>query len=154
MAITGDQLRMARAALKLTVRDVAEATGIDKSTIIRAEAGGRAYYQTVMKLQESLEQSGVEFLDPIEGVAGPGVRLKWGVEIAARAGGAASGEDGAAGGEIKALDQGMADYWAARPEQWSKMSEGGRQTISAEMFGDPHIADEVFAQRAVLHAAQ
>ena len=39
MAITGDQLRMARAALRLTSREVAKITGVDKGTIIRAEFG-------------------------------------------------------------------------------------------------------------------
>ena len=98
----------------------------------------------------SLEDAGTESRDPIEGIAGPpGVRLKWEVEITARADGAVSGEDGAAGGEIKALDQEMAEYWATRPEQWARLSEGGRQTISAEMFGDPHIADEVFQHRTI-----
>lgn len=141
MAITGDQLRMARAALKLTVREMAERTGIDKSTIIRAEAGGKAYYQTVLKLQAALETAGVEFLDPVEGVRGRGVAFKWGAEVSRPAIiGDASDKDGGA----KALDQEMADYWRGRPEQWALLSEGGRQTLSMDMFGDPYVADEVF----------
>ena len=73
MAITGDQLRMARAALKLSIQEVSRRTGIDKSTIVRAEAGGNTYYQTMIKLQSLLEAEGVEFIDPVEGQRGAGV---------------------------------------------------------------------------------
>jgi transcriptional regulator with XRE-family HTH domain len=43
MSITGDQLRMARAALKLTLRELEVMAEIDKSTIVRIENGGNAY---------------------------------------------------------------------------------------------------------------
>ena len=78
MAITGDQLRMARAALRLTSREVAEITGVDKGTIIRAEFRGQPYYRTVAALQAAYEARGIKFLEPVENDHGPGVALKWG----------------------------------------------------------------------------
>lgn len=77
--LSGDQLRMARAALRLTVKDVAEMAGIDKGTIVRIEAGERAYRLTLEKLRTVLEAQGLEFLDAGE-AAGDGVRFKAGVK--------------------------------------------------------------------------
>ncbi len=85
MTLTGDQIRMARAALKLTVRDLSELAEIDKGTISRIEAGANAYVTTLRRLREILEQAGVRFIDPEEGVTGPGVALKWGTEVPQRA---------------------------------------------------------------------
>ena len=162
MAITGDQLRMARAALKMTIREVSELTGIDKSTIVRTEAGGKAYYQTISTLQALFEKAGIEFLDPIEGVRGEGVAFKWDVAPPARqpsegAGAPAAGEaglkaawdDGEEDADIDALlgeppapDPGMADYWREQPELWAKLSDAGRETLSRAMFGDARAAGE------------
>jgi hypothetical protein len=81
----------------------------------------------------------------VEGVRGRGVAFKWGAEVSRPTIiGDASDEDGGA----KALDQEMADYWRERPEQWALLSEGGRQTLSMDMFGDPYAADETFGAEA------
>jgi transcriptional regulator with XRE-family HTH domain len=72
--ITREQLKMARAALNLTVRDLAQRSGIAFNTISRYENGSDAYNETLMKLRRTLEAAGVIFL---EGNGdGPGVRLK------------------------------------------------------------------------------
>ena len=73
--ILPEQCRMARAALKLGVRDLAELSEVHAMTITRFEtgqSGGRA--ETLRKLQAALEGAGIEFIDPNGG--GPGVRLK------------------------------------------------------------------------------
>ncbi|ARC87900.1 helix-turn-helix domain-containing protein [Rhodovulum sp. MB263] len=66
---------MARAALRLGVREVAELSGVSTMTISRFEngqSGGQA--ETLRKLQSAFEAAGVEFIP--ENGGGPGVRLK------------------------------------------------------------------------------
>ncbi len=72
--ITREQLKMARAALNWTVRDLAEKSGIALNTISRYENGTDAYNETLMKLRRTLETGGIIFLDG--NGEGPGVRLK------------------------------------------------------------------------------
>ena len=78
--ITGEQLRMARAALRLTVEATAELAGVNKGTIVRVEAGERSYRRTLKDLREALEKSGVVFFDPVKGVHSGGVALKCGTQ--------------------------------------------------------------------------
>ncbi|GAA0204504.1 helix-turn-helix transcriptional regulator [Brevundimonas nasdae] len=70
------QIRMARAALKISVRELAKMTGVADSTILRFESGKGAILTTNMKrMQEALEAAGVTFV-PADSSGGPGVRLK------------------------------------------------------------------------------
>jgi transcriptional regulator with XRE-family HTH domain len=70
---------MARAALKWTVRDLAERTGLHRNTINNIEVGrfvGDA--ATLATIEKVLESAGIKFID--ENGGGPGVRLqkpKW-----------------------------------------------------------------------------
>jgi transcriptional regulator with XRE-family HTH domain len=80
--LTGDQLRMARAALKLSVKKTADLAGVDKGTIVRIEAGENAYVRTLKELRDVLERCGVVFLDAREGIHGPGVALACNVVVA------------------------------------------------------------------------
>ncbi len=69
------QCRMARAALKISVRELAKAADVAANTITRFETGkSRGYADTVAKIQKALEEAGVEFID--ENGGGPGVRLR------------------------------------------------------------------------------
>lgn len=66
---------MARAALRLGVRDLAGASGVSAMTITRFEngaSGGQA--ETLRKLQAALELAGVVFV--AENGGGAGVRLR------------------------------------------------------------------------------
>lgn len=73
--MTSAQLRMARAALKWTVRDLADATGLHRNTITNFEIGRYlGEPDTVALLQEVLEKAGVEFI--AENGGGAGVRLR------------------------------------------------------------------------------
>lgn len=66
---------MARAALQIGVRDLAELADVSAMTITRFEtgkSGGQA--ETLRKLQAALEAAGVVFVD--ENGHGPGVRLR------------------------------------------------------------------------------
>lgn len=72
--ITGAQIRMARAALKIGVRELAEAAGIAPMTVSRLENGqSGGHSDTLVKIQKALEIAGVIFVP--ENGAGPGVRL-------------------------------------------------------------------------------
>jgi len=66
---------MARAALQIGVRDLAEMASVSAMTISRFEtnkSGGQA--NTLRKLQSALEAAGIVFI--AENGGGPGVRLK------------------------------------------------------------------------------
>ena len=77
MAVTSAQVRMARAALNWTVRDLADATQLHRNTITNVETGkyvGDA--ATLSAIEGVLKRAGIEFID--ENGGGPGVRLrKW-----------------------------------------------------------------------------
>jgi len=75
MAVTSAQLRMARAALNWTVRDLAEATGLHRNTIHNIEIGRFAGdQQTLATIEKVLNKAGIEFIE--ENGGGPGVRLR------------------------------------------------------------------------------
>ncbi|WP_448208577.1 helix-turn-helix domain-containing protein [Azospirillum sp. sgz302134] len=76
--ITGDQIRMARAALQWGVRELAKAAGVTPNTVSRIESGGDALAGTLGKLRSALESAGVEFIPAghYQGNGGPGVRMK------------------------------------------------------------------------------
>jgi DNA-binding XRE family transcriptional regulator len=75
MAVTSAQVKMARAALDWTVRDLAKATGLHRNTINNVEVGRYAGDPaTMQKLEKVLVAAGVEFID--ENGGGPGVRLR------------------------------------------------------------------------------
>jgi transcriptional regulator with XRE-family HTH domain len=75
MAVTSAQLRMARAAIGWTVRDLANATGLHRNTITNIEVGRYAGDPNTLEIIEAaLTKAGIEFID--ENGGGPGVRLK------------------------------------------------------------------------------
>ena len=70
------QVRMARAALKISVRKLAKSAGVADSTILRFETGRGAILATnLSRIQKALEHGGVVFI-PADANGGPGVRLK------------------------------------------------------------------------------
>jgi transcriptional regulator with XRE-family HTH domain len=73
--VTSAQVRMARAALNWTVRDLAEATGLHRNTISNLEVGRYAGDpETLALIRSVLIRAGVEFID--ENGGGAGVRLR------------------------------------------------------------------------------
>jgi transcriptional regulator with XRE-family HTH domain len=75
MAVTSAQVRMARAALNWTVRDLAEAAGLHRNTISNIEVGRYLGDPATLETIETvLRSAGVEFID--ENGGGPGVRLR------------------------------------------------------------------------------
>ena len=72
--MTPEQLRMARAALQLGVRELAELADVTPNTISRIENGHDAMAPTLEKIRTALENEGVQFIS--ENSGGPGLRLK------------------------------------------------------------------------------
>jgi predicted transcriptional regulator len=70
--MTPAQCRMARAGLKLGVRELAKMAKVATGTIARLEAGESLKPRTVEAVQHALEKAGVEFTN---GDA-PGVKLR------------------------------------------------------------------------------
>ncbi|WP_199270389.1 helix-turn-helix domain-containing protein [Stappia indica] len=68
------QCRMARAALGLGVRELAEMAMVAPATISRLERGEELKPRTVEAIRAALEAAGVIFID--ENGEGPGVRLR------------------------------------------------------------------------------
>lgn len=69
---------MARAALGLGVRELAERASVSTNTITRLERGEGLYPRTVDTIRVALETAGIEFIPAgaYQGEGGPGVRLK------------------------------------------------------------------------------
>jgi predicted transcriptional regulator len=75
--LTSEQLRAARAILRLEQKGLSEASTVSLATIKRLEAipgGLNANRPTIAALQLALESAGVEFID--ENGGGAGVRLR------------------------------------------------------------------------------
>jgi predicted transcriptional regulator len=73
--MTPSQCRMARAALGMTISDLAQRATVAPNTISRFEAGKTMpISSTVTVLQTALESAGVIFID--QNGEGPGVRLR------------------------------------------------------------------------------
>jgi transcriptional regulator with XRE-family HTH domain len=85
MNITSAQIRMARAALALTVRELGELAGVHFNTITRLEAGEPIKGHAAATVQQALEKAGIEFIEAVPEVRGPGVALKLGIEPLRRA---------------------------------------------------------------------
>ncbi len=82
MNITALQSRMARAALKWSVREAATKAQVGTNTLSRFERGGEAYISTANALQVTYEEAGVEFVDPNSAsvTGGSGIRLVEGAQ--------------------------------------------------------------------------
>jgi predicted transcriptional regulator len=65
---------MARAALRIGVRDLAKAASVSPNTIARVEADLPANASTLNVIRQALEEAGIEFIP--ENGGGAGVRVK------------------------------------------------------------------------------
>lgn len=76
--MTGEQIRAARALLKWSARELAEASGIGWATIQRLESKDgplAGYDQTHEAIRNALEAHGIQFLESGQVATGPGVAL-------------------------------------------------------------------------------
>ena len=74
MTISAVQVKMARAALGLGVRDLARLGEVSVDTVSRLERGEELLPRTLAAIRAALESAGVEFI--AENGGGPGVRLR------------------------------------------------------------------------------
>lgn len=74
--MTPAQCRMARAAIEMGIRELAEAAKVSTNTVTRFERGEPLRERTVDALRAALESAGVEFI--AENGGGAGVRLRKG----------------------------------------------------------------------------
>lgn len=75
MPVTSAQVRMARAALNWTVRDLADATGLHRNTITNIEVGRYSGEPETLNLIEgALIREGIVFIE--ENGGGVGVRFR------------------------------------------------------------------------------
>lgn len=68
------QCRMARSALQLGVRELADAAQVSPTTIVRFEGGTEIKPRTVAAIRGALEAAGVIFVEA--NGEGPGVRMR------------------------------------------------------------------------------
>lgn len=72
-----EQLRMARAATHLGVRELAELAGVSFTTISRFETGKSGLqHSTAEAIRKALEAQGVQFLEAGQVATGAGVAIK------------------------------------------------------------------------------
>lgn len=71
--MNGTQCRMARAALNIGVRELAELASVSPTTVAKLERHEELKPRTVAAIRAALEAAGIEFLE--ENGRGPGVRL-------------------------------------------------------------------------------
>jgi transcriptional regulator with XRE-family HTH domain len=167
MVVSMVQVRMARAALGWTVKQLAEQSGVHKNTILRIEAGLASQSATLRIVQRTLEDAGIKFLDAVEGVDGVGVRLKWGVEptkIGNIENDASTHGEGGSGlnalnwkrseTEFLADIEGISplswtdemrsaqiEHWRSYPEEWAALREISRQALLCAMGVDSLCAE-------------
>ncbi len=163
--LSPEMCRAARAILLWGQRDLAARAKVGLSTITSFEMGTRQPYErTLEALRRTFEDAGLQFIDPVEGEGGEGVRFKWGVAPPAQQPGedTATGEPGEGGlkaawddieeatdadldallSEPSAPNPDMAELWRADPQAWERLSQIGRETLSRSMFGDCRAAAE------------
>jgi transcriptional regulator with XRE-family HTH domain len=74
--LVAPQIRMARAAVGISVRKLSELSGVADSTILRFETGkGSILASNLTRIQSALEDAGVVFVEA-DASGGAGVRLR------------------------------------------------------------------------------
>ncbi len=68
-------VRMARAGLNWTLKDLESKTGVNKNTISRYEAGAAILTDTLQRIEKAFKAAGVIFIDE-DDAHGPGVQLQ------------------------------------------------------------------------------
>ena len=161
-SLTPETCRAARALLAWGQRELATRSKVAHKTIADFEVNARQPYErTLEALRRAFEEAGLLFIDPVEGVHGATVAFKWGVAPPARqpGEGTATGEDDTGGlkaawdddadldallSEPEGLDPDMAEMWRDDPELWAKLSQSGRETSAARMYGTRAVSEEYF----------
>jgi transcriptional regulator with XRE-family HTH domain len=78
--MTPDQLRMARALLRMPITRLAELAGVDKMVLVRYEGGRKAQPSSISKIRSALAEQGVVFVGAIEPLIEATVALRYGAK--------------------------------------------------------------------------
>ena len=65
--ISPQQIRAARALLEWEQVDLAQASGVSKSSVQRTESGSDPRVSTLARIQSALESAGIRFIGPDDG---------------------------------------------------------------------------------------
>ena len=148
--MNGDQLRMARALLRLGIRELAAISGADKMAIVRMEAGRKPHAATEAKLKTALEARGIVFIGATEPFHEPTVAMRWGMAAPTASEGEGiedEEEDGEPAQRARGWDEedftfgkcqieGIRSYWA-EGEKWARLSQASRKVLIEFMGGEP-----------------
>ena len=130
------------------MRETAKLSGIDPSTIVRIEAGEKAYRLTLDRLREVLEAKGVRFIPALEGDHEAGVALRWGAELSQCSSwndetpksdkgpgrkAASTWDDFAEGEPVPPEIEDLRTFWRTRPAEWAALHEASRHALLREM---------------------
>ncbi len=148
--MNGDQLRMARALLRLGIRELAAISGVDKNAIVRMEAGRKPHAATAQKLKEALEARGIVFIGATEPFHEPTVAMRWGMAAPIASEGESAEEESDEEPSQRAVGwdeadfalgrqqvEGMRAYWAERGK-WNWLSAESRSALSQFMGWEPN----------------
>jgi transcriptional regulator with XRE-family HTH domain len=147
MLLTGAQLRMGRALLRLSMKAMAKLSDIDPGTVIRIESGENAHKLTLQRLREELEARGVICLDAVEGVHEATVALRWGTELPKRGPGKVGESSDREGGldampwddfEAEAAPiptdiEDLRNFWRQHPAEWQALHQISRTVLLQAM---------------------
>ena len=135
--MNGDQLRMARALLRLTVRELAQTSGVDKMAIVRFEAGRNPHAATLTKLRTALEEHGIVFIGAVSTFHEPTVAMRFGMKPPAVTEGDEAEENGAADHPLgQKTIAAMRDYWK-QGQRWLSLRPISRKVLMRTMGGEP-----------------
>ena len=138
--MTPEQLRMARALLRISAKELAKLASVNKGTISGLEAGAKGQAETIARLREVLLARGVLFIPALEGIHGAAVSMRWGMEPPAVAhDDDQAGEDGKDEGlQSSAWDdtetlspeeiEGLRRYWS-EGDRWQQLSAPSRKAL-------------------------
>ncbi len=68
--LTRDQVRMARTALRWTIKDLADEAGTTPQTVTRFENGGNATIDTLSRIKAAFDRAGIGWVPENGGAAG------------------------------------------------------------------------------------
>ena len=149
--MNADQLRMARALLRIGVRDLAREAGVNPGTIVNLEGGSKGHAGTIARLRETLQAKGVVFIGELEPFHEPGVAMRWGVrppETVAEDEAGERDEEGN-GAEARPWDEAetrldstdieeMRRYWS-EGGRWERLSEASRKALGRAIGRDVSV---------------
>lgn len=148
--MNADQLRMARALLRISVRDLAREAGVNPGTIINLEGGSKGQTATLARLRETLEARGVVFIGELRPFHEPGVAMKYGERAPEAADGDESEEDAGEGDVTEARPWDEAEQrldsadiedmrrYLSEGDRWERLSETSRKALRRAMGNDTH----------------